>query len=34
MLSYLHIMWITARINDSNMVNAVGEGMQGVAIGG
>jgi hypothetical protein len=34
MLSYLHIMWITARINDSDMVNAVGEGMQGVAIGG
>jgi hypothetical protein len=34
MLSYLHIMWITARINNSNMVNAVGEGMQGVAIGG
>jgi len=34
MLSYLHIMWITAKINDSNTVNSVGEGMQGVVIGG
>jgi hypothetical protein len=34
MLSYLHKMWITAKINDNNMVNAVVEGMQGVVIGG
>jgi hypothetical protein len=27
-------MWITAKIDDSKMVNAVGEGMQGVVIGG
>jgi hypothetical protein len=34
MLSCLHKMWITARIKDSTMVNAVGEGMQGAVIGG
>jgi len=34
MLSYLHMMWITAKIDDSKMVNAVGEGMQGVVVGG
>jgi hypothetical protein len=34
MLSYLHEMWITARVSDSKMVNSVVEGMQGVVIGG
>jgi hypothetical protein len=34
MLPYLHIMWITAKLDDSSMVNAVGEGMQRVVIGG
>jgi len=34
MLSYLYKVWITANVNDSNTVNSVGEGMQGVVIGG
>jgi hypothetical protein len=33
MLSYLHMMWITAKVNDSNMVNSVVEGIQRVVIG-
>jgi hypothetical protein len=34
MLSYLYKVWITANVNDSTMVNAVVEGMQGVVTGG
>jgi len=34
MLSYLYKVWITAKVNDSKMVNSVGEEIQGVVIGG
>jgi hypothetical protein len=34
MLSYLYKVWVTAKVNDSKMVDAVGDGMQGVVIGG
>jgi hypothetical protein len=34
MLSYLYKEWITAKANDIKMVNWIGEGTQGVVIGG